>query len=280
VSLSGSQSPRDAGTGAIDLADAFDLEVAEVGATVSRFVGRNLTPDPARRRLYGGQVAAQALIAAGLTVPDGRRAHSLHGYFLRSGDLERKVEYVVDHDRDGRRFSARHVSAMQDDRVIFSMLASFCEGTPRTVLDEGPYRPDRIPPLDACPGVILEGGIESRPITKVRVVGERTLYPDAMYMRPTTPIPDSDLHRAALLVYVSDLGSGFGQNEDDDVGVGDVSLDHAVWFHQLPEVGSWLVLDSWPIAAVYGRGLYNGSIRDLEGRLAATVTQETLLRYV
>lgn len=265
---------------ASDLADAFALTPLEHDDRTSRFLGRNLTPDPNRKRLYGGQVAAQALIAAGLTMPDGRPPHSLHGYFLRAGDLSLPVEYIVDHDRDGRRFSARHVSAVQEGRVIFSMLASFTATMPETVLDEGPYRPERQIPLDGIPSFMAEGGLESRPITKVRQVGERTLYPDAMYVRPTTPMPDDLLSRAGLLVYLSDLGSGFGQNEDDDVGVGDTSLDHAVWFHQLPSCGEWLVLDSWPVAAVYGRGLYSGSIRRLDGTLAATITQETLLRYV
>src|SRR5579872_3189544 len=104
-----------------DLAELFDLERLDADL----FRGINERSAVERPALFGGQVAAQALRAAALTVPDGRVPHSLHGYFLRPGRGQMPVILRVDRDRDGRSFSARHVSAIQEGQVIFSALASF-----------------------------------------------------------------------------------------------------------------------------------------------------------
>src|SRR6202020_2926134 len=99
--------------------------------------------------LYGGQVAAQALYAAGCTVPDGRLPHSLHGYFLRSGSAARPTIFQVYRDRDGRSFSARRVVAIQDGEVIFNMSASFAEPTGGAEHEADP--PPVVPAPDALP---------------------------------------------------------------------------------------------------------------------------------
>src|SRR5207237_2658113 len=104
-----------------DMASVLDLEPLDRDL----FRAHNAASARERRSLYGGQVAAQALRAAGLTVDPDRYAHSLHGYFLRPGRADLPVILHVDRDRDGRSFSARHVRAVQDGKVIFSMLASF-----------------------------------------------------------------------------------------------------------------------------------------------------------
>src|SRR5438093_3433812 len=101
------------------------LDLEEIDRDLYR--GANESTASQRHRLFGGQVAAQALRAAGLTVPDGRAPHSAHGYFLRPGRPERPVVFRVDRDRDGRSFSARHVVAVQGGEVILTLIASFHE---------------------------------------------------------------------------------------------------------------------------------------------------------
>jgi acyl-CoA thioesterase II len=269
----------DDGLYAYDLASIFALDVVERSEDRSVFSGRVRAPIAAWPVLYGGQIAAQCLVAAGLTVTDDRAPHSLHGYFLRAGKTDRRVEFVVDHDRDGRGYSARHVSALQDGRVIFSMLTSFSTNFDRTAfVDESPYRPERIRPREECVTSLADPLVDALEITTTRMVGERRLGSDMLWMRVPDPIEDTPLMRAAALTYVSDLGSGFSQNEDMSYGIGDASLDHAMWFHRFVDPHEWLILDMWPISAVDGRGVYHGAIRDESGQLAATIVQENLLR--
>lgn len=263
---------------AADLSSLFDLEEDARREETSVFIGRIRAPSDGWTALYGGQVAAQSLLAAGATLPDDRQPHSLHGYFLRRGRLDRKVEFWVDHDRDGRAFSARHVSAIQDGRVIFSMLASFTTMTAHSVLDRSPNRTERLRDPADCAPYLNDPHIEVRQITTSRLVGQRNLYPDTLWMRIPEALPDTPVVRAAALTYISDFGSGFGQSEDAAVGVGDVSLDHALWFHEPLDIHDWMVLDMWPVSAVAGRGVYHGSLRDQAGRLGATIVQENLLR--
>ena len=99
-----------------------------------------------------------------------------------------------------------------------------------------------------------------------------------LWVRVPEQLDDTPLMNAASLTYLSDLGSGFGQTEDPNVGVGGPSVDHAIWFHQPLDAQQWCVLDMWPVSAVSGRGIYHGSLRDRSGRLGATIAQENLLR--
>ncbi|MGD9704586.1 MAG: acyl-CoA thioesterase [Acidimicrobiia bacterium] len=263
---------------AADLASLLDLEVLERGDGVTVFLGRVRALGADWPVLYGGQVAAQSLIAAGSTVPEGRRPHSLHGYFLRPGRIDRKVQFRVDHDRDGRSYSARHVSAMQDGRVIFSMLASFVEHETPSVLDDVPVRASAARGPDECPAHPVDPHIDARAITSRDEFDGRHLEPDALWVRVPTAMPADPLTQAAVLTYLSDLGSGFGQVEDPEVGIGGPSLDHALWFHEPIATDEWLLLDMWPVAAVKGRGVYHGTLRDRSGRLGVMIAQENLLR--
>jgi len=251
------------------LADLLDLEVLDRDL----FRGSNVGAD--RDRLFGGQVAAQALRAAGLTVAEDRFPHSFHGYFLRQGRPDRAVILHVDRDRDGGSFSARHVRAVQDGEVIFSMLASFALGRPGGEF-EALARSDHLPPADGdhVDHMLLLDVVEMNPLA---VEGNRIVHPDALWIRVRDPLPDDRLLRACAVAYLSDLGTGFGQVRAEGVGTGGPSIDHVMWFRRDVDPCDWLLLDLRPGAAAGGLGVYTGTIRDMEGRLAALLAQEMLL---
>ena len=257
---------------AADMASVLDLEPLDRDL----FRAHNAISARNRQSLYGGQVAAQALRAAGLTVERDRHAHSLHGYFLRPGRADRPVILHVDRDRDGGSFSARHVRAVQDGEVIFSMLASFHQDEPSATYDAVPTATPP-PPDDTMPG---RGDyiIEMREITPMLIEGDRILYPDALWVRVKDPMPDDRLLRACALTYVSDMGSGFGQLRVDGLPSGGASIDHVIWFHADIAVDDWLLLELHPDKAGGSRGVYSGGVRDARGVLGLLVAQELLLR--
>ncbi len=259
-----------------DLASALDLEQLELDL----FRARNTESARERPALYGGQVCAQALMAAALTVPDGRLPHSLHGYFLRPGLVDRPVVLRVDRDRDGRSFSARHVAAVQDGAVIFSMLASFQTGVdPAVYADvvdpDGPI--SHWPGPDACPPLGNDVMLELRQATLTEVVDGRQMYSDTIWARSRHPLPDDPVVQACALAYVSDLGTGFGRIMLPTRGTGGPSIDHGFWFHAPVRVDDWLLLELQPWKATLGRGTYRGTIRDRAGTVAGVIAQEHIL---
>lgn len=256
-----------------DLAAVLKLEQLDRNL----YRGLNSASARGRRALYGGQVAAQALMAAGLTVAAGRSPHSLHGYFLRPGKVDRPVILQVDPDRDGRSFSARHVSAIQDGEVIFSMLASFHEGDSEGVLDRMP--PSDVPAPEECAVDRRDALTEIREITRSEVEEGRQLHPDCLWTRSTSRLSDDRLTQACGLTYLSDMGSGFGQMRWSGAN-GGPSLDHAIWFHEPARADDWLLLHMWPRKAMGIRGLYDATMRDRSGKLVAALAQEHLLIYM
>ena len=257
---------------ATDIVSVLDLEQLDRDL----FRAHNAISARDRRSLYGGQVAAQALRAAGLTVAAGRHAHSLHGYFLRPGRTDRPVILHVDRDRDGRSFSARHVRAVQEGEVIFSMLASFHEDEPSVTYDAVPTNTPPLPDDDTpARGDYI---IETRDITPLAIEDGRIVFPDAVWMRLKAPLPDDRLLRACVLTYMSDMGSGFGQLRVDGLPSGGPSIDHAVWFHADIAVDDWLLLELHPNKAGGSRGVYTGGLRDRHGVLGLLCAQELLLR--
>jgi acyl-CoA thioesterase-2 len=256
-----------------DLAAALDLEVLDTDL----YRGVNTVSAADRTALYGGQVAAQALMAAGLTVAPERAPHSLHGYFLRPGQPDKPVLLHVDRDRDGGSFSARHVAARQDGAVIFSMLASFHVDEPGGTLDEVPTR--AVPPPGSCPArPIGDALLELREVRWTEPAPDEIYVPDTMWVRASGALADDRLTQACALTYISDLGSGFGQVQLPDVAKGGPSIDHAVWFQAPVRADEWLLLELWPAKAGGGRGVYLGSVRDGAGTLGASLVQEMLLR--
>jgi len=234
-----------------------------------------------RPALFGGQVAAQALRAGALTVPEGRLPHSLHGYFLRPGRAEHPVILQVARDRDGRSFSARHVVALQRGEVIFSMSASFHETAEGPEFDGDREIPSTSPEdlPERFPRTPFDTMLRVRPFPPIRPYDpEEWPVPARMWACVQNPLPDDPVIHACALTYLSDVGSGFADGTVPGAPRGGPTLDHAVWFHHPIRVDDWVLLDSWPLKAVGGRGLYAGSVHDRAGRLGAVLSQEILFR--
>jgi len=273
------------------LVDLLDLERIEVD------IFRGKQPTEALQRVFGGQVAGQALVAAGRTVPSDRPVHSLHAYFLRPGDPSVPIVYEVDRIRDGRSFTTRRVVAIQHGKAIFNLAASFqlVEGgvehqqpMPDVPEPETLQRLEhRMKPYDDE----LDGWYaRPRPID-VRYVGEPPrVAKDTGYRRPASQVwmradgtlPDDPLLHVCAVTFASDMtlldstllnhGLAWG------VDVSGASLDHAMWFHRPFRADEWWLYDQrspWTGAA---RGLAQGSIYTRDGQLAVSVVQEGLIR--
>ena len=239
---------------------------------------------PKRRgmgRLFGGQVAAMALAAAGSTVDPGRAPHSLHAYFVRMGSPDASVHFSVDRTRDGRGFSTRHVTVSQDDRPILELIASFTETEdadadwqqPTTANLVVPPEPSEAHPRVAHLGTHLEVRLEDPGAAS----GWR-IHPFWFRTRPALG-PDP-LENAVMLTYVSDIAILANAREpgtDTAMKVA-ASIDHAIWFHRPPHVDEWMRLGASPIAHIGVRGIVHGEFHDATGQLVATVVQEGLLR--
>jgi acyl-CoA thioesterase-2 len=223
--------------------------------------------------LYGGQVAAQALRAAGGTVPEGRLPHSLHGYYLRGGDAARPTIFRVDRDRDGRSFSARRVVALQGGEVIFNMSASF--HTPEDDVDHQAHPMPDAPLSEAPASADLPRlfSVESR-LPPQPYGGDS---PTRFWARCTQTLPDDPLVHACFLTYLSDISTGLAALHDGPGRAGS-SLDHAVWFHRPVPMDEWVLMDLVPQTVSAGRGWYTGTIHAPGGTLAASLTQEILFR--
>jgi acyl-CoA thioesterase II len=229
--------------------------------------------------LFGGQVAAQALCAAGRTVSRDRVPHSLHGYFLRMGDPQRPTLFRVERDRDGGASSARRVVAIQHGEVIFNMAASFA----RPPASSEP-RPDRdAAPAGAFPPVAeLAGWQHPRHASfEFRVPpGSPQWLPDQFWIRCLEPLPaaeDDPLLHACVLAYVSDVSSGLLRLAEPGHMVGS-SIDHSVWFHRQARMDDWTWQDLRPETVAGGRGWYTGAFYTPDGTRVASVAQEALFR--
>jgi Acyl-CoA thioesterase len=281
-----------------DLVGLLDLETLEDN------LFRGASRDLGGKSVFGGQVLGQALVAAERTV-DGGRPHSLHGYFLRPGDMQRPIVYEVDRVRDGRHFSARRVQAIQFGRPIFSMIASF--QSPETGLEHQRAMP-QVPPPESLPSQVdlrrawlsaAEGRISPRlreafmrelAIEFHPVEPWNLLDPPAhgaplqqIWFRAAGRLPDDPLLHRAILAYASDfnlLSTALQPHGRSYLQPGMVvaSIDHALWFHRDGRVDDWLLYDMDSPSAQDARGLSRGAIYDCSGRLLASVVQESLMR--
>ena len=278
-----------------DLLNLLDLEPIEFNI----YRGRNR--DIGSGRVFGGQVLAQALVAAQRTVDENRVVHSLHGYFILPGDLELPIVYFVDRLRDGKSFTTRQVTAIQHGRAIFNMSISFHiheEGfehqspmpdvpPPESLRSELELIRERTPrdlPPDLRSVITQDRPIDFRVVEPIDPFDPTPSPPTKhMWMRAIGNMPDETLAHQAVLAYGSDyglLGSALQPHgrtyRKPDVQV--ASLDHSLWLHRPCRVDDWLlyVIDS-PTAAG-ARGFARGTIYTREGILVASVAQEGLMR--
>jgi acyl-CoA thioesterase II len=255
------------------LREILDLEVAGPD--------RWLAPTPAEGapRLYGGQVAGQAIRAATTTVDAARRLHSLHSYFIRPGRPGVTLEVAVERTRDGRSFSTRRVVAAQEGEPIFVLDSSFHLDEDGDDWQPGGL-PDVPPPdelvdfVPAFSGFRWTNPFDIRPIEPAE---GRGLHP--CWVRLAEPAPDDDAFHAAALTYVSDLAVvGSARAPGSRLPFGGASLDHAVWFHRPARVDEWLLFSVHAVTNSGARGLAQGTFHRGDGTLVASVSQECLLR--
>jgi acyl-CoA thioesterase-2 len=259
---------------------------------------RGVSPAHSPVRVFGGQVAGQALVAAGRTVPEERRVHSLHAYFIRGGDPSVPIIYEVDRIRDGRSFTTRRVIAIQHGKAIFSLSASFQKDEPgiehAEEMPEGVPAPETLPTLmERAEGYAIGAHSRPRPIDVryvneppwvTRETGERPAR-NQVWMRADGKLPDQQLLHVCVLTYASDMTlldsvlARHGVYWDTDKVLG-ASLDHALWFHRPFRADEWFLYDSASPTASGARGLATGRFFGADGTLIATVVQEGLLRVL
>lgn len=222
---------------------------------------------------YGGQIAAQTLMAAGLTVPQQKAPHSIHLYFMRPGDPREPMSLKVTRDRDGRSYSTRHVTAQQGGRLVARAMVSFhvWEGG-----DDVQIRP--MPAIERADALEQAGWIRAFSADMRRRTGPtEPTHPPDYWVRCVLPLGDSPLLNAAALTYLSDMSTGLTAYTPT-AGHQLVSLDHVVWFHRPAQLNAWTLFSLRPESMAGGRGLYQGSVFDASGTLVATLTQESLFR--
>ncbi|GAC1322911.1 MAG: acyl-CoA thioesterase II [Mycobacteriales bacterium] len=270
----------------------LDLEQIELN------IFRGGSPDEDLQRVFGGQVAGQALVAAGRTVPAERPVHSLHAYFLRPGDPAVPIVYEVDRIRDGRSFTTRRVVAVQHGRVIFNLSASFQsvedgvdhripmpsapppESLP-TVAERFADHPEQLAGWWARPRPIDLRYVDDPPIVTLR--GGPAAPRQQVWLRTDGPLPDDPLLHVCAATYASDMTlldsvlrrHGMAWHGGNVKGA---SLDHAMWFHRPFRADEWLLYDQDSPSASGGRGLAHGRIFTREGELVVSVMQEGLVR--
>lgn len=264
------------------------------------FVGRS-QPQPIGR-VFGGQVLAQSVIAAGRTVAnegagDGsRRIHSLHGYFLRPGDDQRPINFLVERMRDGASFSARRVHAVQDGRLLLSMITSFqdqAEGLEHQTEMPTVPGPDSLKSdAEVLAGIdhpAAKHVVQRRAIEIKHVEGSLYLEPSDkvaeqhVWFRVPRDIGNDPLLHAAVLAYSSDYSLLEPILRKHGLVWGDprlrpASLDHAMWFHREPRADDWILYRQASPSAQNGRGLGHGLMFSQDGTLMASVAQEGMVR--
>ena len=277
-----------------ELIELLQLEPLEVN------LFRGTSPHEDQQRVFGGQVAAQALVAAGRTVDADRPVNSLHAYFLRPGDPTVPIVYEVDRIRDGRSFTTRRVVGIQHGKAIFNLAASF------QIVEEGPDHampmpdvpgPDDLPTFreriephlgrfsqDFIDWLGRERPIDSRPVEdpKWLAPGPREPMQD-VWIRANGRLPDDELLHACVVAYASDLSlldtATLPHAIEYDGNFQMASLDHAMWFHRPFRADEWLLYHQTSPSASNARGLALGEVFQ-DGKLAITVMQEGLIRPV
>lgn len=277
-----------------NLISTLDLEKLEEN------LFRGTSPQVGWQRVFGGQVIAQALMAAQRTVSDDRFVHSLHAYFMRPGDPKVPIIYQVDRIRDGASFATRRIVAIQHGHAIFSMSASF-------QIDEGGFdhqasipkvpQPEDLMSEDQMRDAFLAKAppairkywenkrpIEIRPVSLTHYISREKLEPHQdIWVRAVGDVPADRHYQAAVLAYLSDMTlldtSLYAHGTTIfDPAVQAASLDHAMWFHRPCKLDDWLLYTQDSPSASGARGLTRGSLFTRDGVLVASMAQEGLIR--
>lgn len=279
-----------------DLLAVLELETLETN------LFRGQSRDLGGKSVFGGQVLGQALIAANRTVEASRRAHSLHAYFLRPGDMATPIVYEVERIRDGRSFSTRRVKAVQHGEPIFSMMVSY-QGVEAGHEHQTPM-PDVLPPeklasqlelrerwINQCPpklraGYLRDLAIEFKPVEPMNPFEPERREPrQYLWFRAAGRLPDDPALHQGVLTYATDFNllatalypHGLSWFQPNMVVA---SIDHALWFHHDCRVDDWLLYAMDSPGSQGARGLSRGLIYDRSGKLVASVIQESLMRDI
>ena len=274
------------------LLELLDLEQIELN------IFRGRSPSERVQRVFGGQVAGQALVAAGRTVPADRPVHSLHAYFIRPGDPVVPIVYTVDRVRDGRSFTTRRVTAIQHGKIIFTLSASFHQAEPGA--EHAVPRPDAPAPeavertSERLRRVVGEAHAQlyDHPID-LRSVGPLSIEAaqdpalrtnrNLVWLRVDGELGDDPLLHVCLMTYASDMTlldsvlTAHGMSWTDGRTSG-ASLDHAMWFHRPFRADRWLLYAQESPVAYGARGLARGQVFTAAGDLVVSVMQEGLIR--
>lgn len=277
------------------LVDLLDLEQIELN------IFRGRSPDESLQRVFGGQVAGQALVAAGRTTDGLRPVHSLHAYFLRPGRPGVPIVYQVERVRDGRSFTTRRVVAVQQGRTIFNLTASFHQPEPgfeqQLPMPEVPA-PEELPQLtdeirehlgelpEALTRMTWHQPFDIRYVERLRWSEEelKDAQPrSAVWMRAVGPLGDDPLVHTCAVTYASDMMLLDAVRVPIEPlwgsrGFDIASLDHAMWFHRPFRADQWFLYQQESPIATGARGLARGQIFDRDGRLLVSVMQEGLFR--
>jgi len=274
------------------------LDLTDTGARTSEDIFTGPSQWQPMGRVFGGQVLAQSLTAAMRTIAEDRFIHSMHGYFLRPGDVNLPITFSVDRIHDGRSFSTRRTQAYQNGVPILSLIASFQDEDEG--LDHQVEMPSDLPDPESLPSAaeVLAGidhpiasnwangrafDIRHVPSSIYFTVEGAQVAHQAVWMKAKSPLPDDpNLHRAAL-AYASDYsilesimrGHGVAWATP---GLKAASLDHAMWFHRFGRVDEWMLYTQESPTAIGGRGLSLGRIYSRDGVLLASVAQEGMVR--
>ena len=270
------------------------LDLVQLGD--DKFAGES--PQDSRKRVFGGQVAAQAMMAAGRTVEHGK-PNSLHAYFLKPGDINIPIIFQVDRVRDGSSFTTRRVLATQRDEAFFTMLVSFHKGEeglshqlpmpevadPETL----PTFKERMAPWANKMG---DWNKRMRPLEQRYVdtpqfdIRDRPREPrQYVWVRADGELPDDPLLHASIMTYATDmslLDTVMLPNQVSRLtpNLMLASLDHSVWFHRPFKVNEWFLFDQESPVSYGGRALVRGNVFSRDGRLIVSVAQEGLFRLI
>jgi acyl-CoA thioesterase II len=273
------------------LVHLLDLETIEVN------VYRGINPKEERQRTFGGQVAAQALMAAGRTVEQGR-VHSLHSYFLRPGDPTTPILYEVDRIRDGKSFATRRVVAVQHGRAIYNMQASFHSDElsieHQIDMPEVPG-PETLPTM--LEAISAEFDLTDEWFSRSHPIEQRFIGPvpwsasrdkdprQRLWIKADGTLNDDPLLHACVVTYASDMSlmDSILKSHSimwDDPNFMAASLDHCMWFHHDLRADEWMLYDTESPIAFGGRGLARGFLFSRDGELKVSMVQEGLTRVI